>query len=56
MVSRSEGGERLQVVDERFAGRDVVPANVAHHPVHVLGILLGQVAVRVGQDQSPERV
>ena len=56
VVSRAKGGERLQVIDDSLAGREVVPTNVAHHPVQVLGVLLGEVAIGIGQDESPQRI
>ena len=39
-VTGSEGRERLEVVAERGACGDVVAADVAHHPMQVLSIIV----------------
>ena len=56
MVAGSEGRERLEVAGDRLSEPDPVCRNVCHHPVQIFRLLVGQVAVRVGHDQRPQRV
>ena len=56
MVPCPLGWERLQVVADSLAGRDVRSLDVPDHPVEVFGALIREVTVRIRQNQRPERV